>query len=50
MFGYLSDFLVMGTTECESELALNVLSKLLSYLGFDIASQKVIRPSQVVKY
>ena len=49
-FGYLDDFLVMGQTYSECNRALNVLSEFLSFLGFELALEKVVKPSQSVKY
>ena len=49
-YGYLDDFLVMADTEIECKKALDVLCKLLTYLGFEIAEEKLVAPSQVVKY
>ena len=49
-FGYLDDFLVMAPSYEECERALDTLSNLLSFLGFELALEKVIRPSQSVKY
>ena len=50
VFGYLDDFLAMGNTESDCRQALDVLANLLLYLGFDLATEKIVNPSTVVKY
>ena len=50
VFGYLDDLLVMGSTEVECKVALDGLSDLLKYLWFNLEVEKIVNPSQLVKY
>ena len=47
---YLDDFLVLGHTKEEAQLAQNIVIKLLRYLGFYISWAKVTPPSQICRY
>ena len=50
IFGYLDDFLVVGSTRDECEHKLLCLIGLLRTLGFSIAWDKVVSPANVVTY
>ena len=50
VFGYLDDFLLLGETREECETKLLELIRLLRYLGFAIAWEKVVSPTNVVTY
>ena len=47
---YLDDFLVLGHTKEEAQLAQNIVIKILRYLGFYISWAKVTPPSQICRY
>ena len=49
-FGYLDDFLIVGNSREDCDQKLSSLIRLLRYLGFDIAWEKLISPSQIVTY
>ena len=50
VFGYLDDFLVIGSTKEECELKLLALISVVRYLGFSIAWDKVVSPSTSLVY
>ena len=43
-------FLVTADTKPECQWALSTLTELLCYLGFEIATEKIIAPAMSVKY
>ena len=47
---YLDDFLVLGHTKEEAQLAQNIVIKTVGYLGFYISWAKVTPPSKVCRY
>ena len=47
---YLDDFLVLGHTKEEAQLAQNIVIKTLRYLGFYISWAKVTPPSKICRY
>ena len=49
-YGYLDDFIVLGESLDECNLALGVLMRLLRYLGFHLSYPKIVMPSQCVVY
>ena len=47
---YLDDFLIIGSTEAESQAAFFCLLQLLQDLGFDISWHKVVHPAQCLTF
>lgn len=47
---YLDDYLIIGNTEEECQLAFSILLKLLQDLGFEISWRKLVKPTQKLTF